>query len=95
MALQKEIVTVHRMHRALEGCGVDLRGVRTDGVFFRRRGADLSRVLEHRYPDGEPMYALTELPKDEAGGQRLRLVPRCPQKRMPPPKEPYPPKPKI
>ena len=39
VALQKELVTVHRMHRALQGAGVDLRGVHTDGVFFRRGGA--------------------------------------------------------
>ena len=52
VALQKELVTVHRMHRALAGAGVDLRGVHTDGIFFRRRGADLSGILERKYPNG-------------------------------------------
>jgi hypothetical protein len=95
VALQKELVTVHRMHRALQGLGVDLRGVHTDGIFFRRRGADLSKILERRYPNGEPVYALKELPREETGAQKLHLVPRCAQKRMPPPANPYPPKPKM
>ena len=95
VALQKELVNVHRMRRGLLGAGVDIRGVRTDGIFFRRRGADLSRVLGHRYPNGEPMYSLKELPRNDEGEQRLHLVPRCPQKALAPQTRPLPPKPEM
>jgi len=95
-ALQKGLIPVHRMHRALAGAGVDLRGVHTDGIFFTlqetREWAAQRRELEAALT----MYALKELPgDDEAGAQKLHLAPRCVQKRMPPPAKPYPPKPEM
>ena len=91
IALQKELIAIHRMRRELERLHVDIRGVHTDGIFWsittvagsqerleQERG--LQRLLALTRPnEGGPLYSLKPLPLDDNGSQRLHLVPGCPQ----------------
>ena len=96
IALQKELIAVHKMKRKLDKLQVDIKGVHTDGIFFtwstlpesgeraeqERRLRDL---LTWNHPDGTRIYALKDLPKDpETGEQKTHLVPSCGQKPLPP-----------
>ena len=106
VALHKELVAVHTMHRKLERLEVDCRGVHTDGVFFswdtvpdtaERRGQmeGLRALLRETHPNGDRLYALKPDPEKDEEPIKTSLVPRCPQRPLAPLMEPLAPRPRM